>query len=382
MRAKGSWSDTTFRARATEATSRGSATFEGEQRAREGKGLDPLVDPSKFEVIRGANNLLVPKDDKFVLEFGVAMPVETDADTTGSMGGNVEILFGAMPKTQNLLVQGTNAVLRRYHTQIATGVMQDKVDKFPYERSQFEPDNEVERQMSLLVPEKGGGDSTEDYQVALFGVAYLTKASITQYGLRGYYFPVADAIGRDRLEKDVLEQVFGPSVWEKAFGTAKAPQSLPSNKDVAKKLLEDWHAFFLQVKTDPYTTRWWANLLGAERIVRLPRTEEIAEVEAVIIGLTEGVLDLQTAAEFLRNAKVSREKTVGIIEAVRGIPIGLQKTFPNFSKIPMAGAIFADREDIWPIGTPAGTKKAKKAGEETGTEPKPDKGKKKAGWKV
>ncbi|MBI5152855.1 MAG: hypothetical protein HZA36_00100 [Parcubacteria group bacterium] len=351
MREKGSWSEATYTSRASETTTRGvSVTYEGEQRARKGKGLDPLVDPSKYDVVRGSNNLLVPRDDgTFVLEFGAAMPVETDFDTTGSMGGNVEVAFRVLPRVQNLLVQGKNAILRRYHTQIATGVIQDRTDKFPYERSQFEPDNEVDRQMGLLVPEKDGGDAIEDYQIALFALAYLTKTSISKYGLRGYYFPLGDMYGRNGFERNVMESVFGPSVWEKAFGSS-AGFELPTVTEAAKKLLQDWHAFFLQVGSSPGTTEWWAQLLGRERVIRLPRTEDVAEVQACIIGLTEGVLDLRSAGEFLREAGMSKERTIATVEAVRGIPVGLQKTFPNFDRIPMAGAVFASRDDIWPIG--------------------------------
>ena len=200
MREKGDWSRATYRDTETKTKKFGSATFVGEERARQGKGLDSLIDPSQRGVIRESNNLLVPDGDEFILKFGVAMPVETDFDTTGSMGGNVDVAFAVLPKVQGLLVQGANAVLRRYHTQIATGVIQDRLDRFPYQRSQFEPDNEVERQMGLLVPERSGGDSTEDYQLGLFAAAHLTSTSITRYGLRGYYFVVGDEIGRDSLD--------------------------------------------------------------------------------------------------------------------------------------------------------------------------------------
>ena len=88
--------------------------------------------------------------------------------------------------------------------------------------------------MGLLVPERGGGDATEDYQLGLFAVAYLTKTSIVRYGLKGYYFIVGDERGRDMLEQKVLEQVFGPTVMEKAFGS-RPPQSLPSTTEIRRE---------------------------------------------------------------------------------------------------------------------------------------------------
>lgn len=376
MREKGAWSEATFTSRAKEATVRGSATYEGEQRARQGKGLDPLVDPKKFDVIRMSNNLLVPEGDGFSLKFGVAMPVETDIDTTGSMGGNVEIAFRVQPKVQNLLIQGKDAVLKRYHTQIATGVVQDRQDRFPYQRSQFEPDNEVEAQMALLNPEKDGGDSIEDYQLGLFAAAYLSKTSITNYGLRGYYFSVGDERGRDLFEQEVLERVFGPTVLEKAFG--KSTATLPSVKEAVAEALSKWHIFFLQVGDKSDVTSWWRGLIGKERIVRLPKTEDLAEVQACIIGLTEGVLDARSAVSFLKEANVSAGEAQRIVDACLGIPLGLQKTLPNFDKIPMAGAKFANREDIWPGTKGAGKLKKSVAVSETAAPVK--KGKKT--WKL
>ncbi len=380
MREKGSWSDTTYKTKAVVAKTRGTATYEGEDRARQGKTLDPLVDPSKYDVIRLANNLLVPEGDEFVLKFGVAMPVETDLDTTGSMGGNVDIAFRVLPKVQNLLVQGPKAVLKRYHTQIATGIIQDRVDRYPYLRSQFEPDNEVERQMGLLVPERGGEDNTEDYQLGLFAAALLTSASITSYGLKGYHFIVGDEIGRDEFDVRVLEQVFGPDVLKKAFGS-KTPQTLPSTAEVAKKALENWHIFYLQVGNRPRIAYWWTKLIGQKRVILLPRTEDIAEVQACVIGLTEGVLDTQSAVEFLKESGVADNEASRIVNAVAGIPIGLQATYPNFGRIPSAGSRFKTREDIWPADSkksgPKRTppKKKDENGGADGKESKPD-------WKI
>lgn len=344
MREKGSFSSTVHATRASEARTRGSVTAEGEQRAHEGRGLDPLVDPREYGGFRRSHNLLVPDGDGFRLSFGPAMSVKTGLDTTGSMGGNVEIAFAALPKVHHLLVQGSRAVLKGYHTQIATAVIQDVVDQFPLQVSQFEPDNEIDRQMTLLVPEKGGGDAPEDYQLDLFATAFMTETAITRYGLRGYYFVVGDEVGHSSFTKKLLQRIFGDEAIE-SLGLQKAP----SLDEVVERLLRNWHAFYLQVGDDERTTQWWHERLGANRVVRLPQTEDLAEVQACIIGLTEGVLDLQSATEFLvEETKISKSGAQRIVAAVSGIPIGLQTTFPNYGKLPAAGSFFTNREDLWP----------------------------------
>lgn len=362
MRDKGSFSSDRYVTAAKEAKAAGSATHRGEQRAREGRGLDPLVDPKGFKGIRQALNLLVPDDDGFVLSAGAAMPVKTDLDTTGSMGGNVEIAFTALPKALHLFAQGPGAVLKRYHVQIATGLVQDVSDQFPYEVSQFEPDNEIDRQMSLLVPNKGGGDSIEDYQLGLFSTARLTETSINAYGLKGYYFAVGDERGRDEVRPSLLKQIFG-----------EEPINLKSSQptqEVGRELLERWHGFFLQVGDSSHTTDWWSRVFAKERVVILPQTEDLVLVQAAIIGLTEGVLDLQSVEDFLRTeGKATKAKANQIVRAVAHIPIGEQAKLPNFDRIPLAGARFASRDDIWPIGeapvkTESGGKK--KAGKPAG----------------
>ncbi|HEY4488692.1 MAG TPA: hypothetical protein VJB97_04190 [Candidatus Paceibacterota bacterium] len=377
MREKGAWSEATYRTRAAvvETKGAGKATFEAEERVRQGKGLDALVDPSKGGVIRYANNLLVPAGDIFDLPYGIAMPVKTEIDTTGSMGGNVDIAFAVQPKVQNLLIQGAGAVLKRYHAQLATGVVQDTSDQFPYQTSQFEPDNEVERQMGLLVPERAGDDAPEEYQLGLFSTAFLTRSTITKYGLRGYHFIVGDVIGRDALEKRLIERVFGPTALDLAFG-GSVPTNLPSTIEVGQELLKRWHGFFLQVGQSTRISKWWSEVLGAERVIVLPRTEDIAEVQAVVIGLTEGVLDLQSAFEYLEASEVSKARAAKIIEACSEIPLGLQASLPNFDTIPLSGAKFASRDDAWPIGADA--PEAIEAKSDAAD--KPAKGKKK--WKI
>ncbi len=385
MRNKGAWSEVEYTSReaAVKSEGRGSATFVAEQRVRQGQEMDPLVDPKgleKYGPVRGSNNLLVPEGKQFVLKFGVAMPVQTDCDLTGSMGNNVNIFFKVQPKVQNLLVQGKNAVLKRYQTQMCTGAVQDLVDLYPYQRAQFEPDNEVERQMGLLYPQKAGGDEIEDYQIGLFAAAYLTDASIVKYGLRGYYYAVGDIFGRDVLDPNgrLMRKVFGDKLEavlkvtgldEKRLCTLKTP-------DIGKKLLEGWHGFFLQVNTNRYATEWWSEVLGRDRVILLPKTEHLAQVQAVTIGLTEGVLDLQSAVDYLVENKESKDEAKRIVEACSGIPIGLQTTFPNFGKIPMAGAKFASREDIWPVSN-----KTKKPMPAAGKKPAAGNGKT-PGWKV
>lgn len=341
---KGEWSSTSYESTARVAATRGSSTYRGEERARQGKGLDPMVDPKTHGAKRESLNLMVKDGRLWKLQYGIAMPIDTELDTTGSMGENVNLAFAAIPANQKLLVSGPNAVLARYHAQFATSVIQDRLDSYPYQHSEYEVDNRVDEQMSMLVPEKQGDDDPEEYLFGLWYAAYRTNATIWQYGLKGYKFIVGDQVGRETLNADWIRRFFGVDI-----------QQDMAAEHLGRAVLEKWHAFFLQVGRRSSTTEYWANVLGRDRVVILPETEDIAYVQAAIVGMTEGIFDAQGARGFLSSVgQLGSGKARDIASAVAYIPASEQTRSPYFDMIPRAGATFARREDVWPIdGTPS-----------------------------
>jgi len=353
---RGALSDVAYTSVAEKAKKAGSATHEGERRQQQGLGLHELVDPAGFELIRRSISWLEPEDDHFVLLRGVAMLEETRLDTTASMGNNVDIAMEVLPKTYKLLSSGEAAVLARYDLQMITSIFGDIQDapKGPVLcRSQAEMDERIAAQMTLMVPVRDGGDVPEDPQYGIFGGAYLTAAGINRYGLKYYDFTVSDAPGRHEIRPNWLLKIFGPSVFEKVAenGFQIDRKNVPSTKQTVASLLERAHAFFLQVGSSADATSFWRSVFGFDRCVIIPRVKLLPYVKAAIIGLTEGTLDLQTLEDYLRYANMSAEDARAIKRAVAHIPIGAQMALPNFDKIPLRGAKFAKKGDIWPIGT-------------------------------
>lgn len=345
-----------YRRVADEASSAGSTTHKGEQRHKEGKGLHELVDPKGYGVIRRSLSWLEPKGEHFELLRGVAILEETRLDTTGSMGNNVEIAMDVLPKTYELLAKGKKAVLGRYDTQMITAIFGDVVDNYVLCRSQAEMDERIAEQMTLMVPEGDGGDITEDPQYGIFGAAYLTDTSIGKYGLKHYDFTITDAPARTTLSLETLKRVFGESVIEKTTenGFTIDPKKLPTTKEVVRDLLKIAHGFLLVVDNGKGEIQraynFWEELYGSDRVVIIPEVKFLPEVKASIIGLTEGVLTLQTLEEFLvKDAHLSPENAKYIKRAVAGIPIGAQAVLENFNKIPLKGTMFAAKGDIWPM---------------------------------
>lgn len=339
------WSSKSYETTRKKVNEKGSATFLGEQHVRSTGKIHPMVDPKKHRGMRESLRLLTPKEDKFVLEFAIPLPDETDVDLTGSMGDNVELTFAALPRRQNYLVLHPKAIFRNgiYQVQMCFGAIQDIDDRFPYQRAEFEPDNKIEEEMTHLFPEKHGGDDPEDYQLSVYSAAYLTKADIWMYGLKGYWYIVGDERGRNEITPSMVE-IFNPETL---------PQNNISISALCQEAIKKWHIFYLQVGSQSSTTQYWTRALGRERVIILPKTQWIPEVQAVIAGLTEGVLNLQNAASWLSEvAEMTRAEAQKIVNAVSHIPIGAQAALPNFGKLPPKGSIFAKKDDIWPVDSP------------------------------
>lgn len=339
-----------------------SATRDAEERLQQGFGLDPLVDPKGLPHLNvGPTRMSLPRFEQqsnglWLLTQGLPMAEETLLDTTQSMGDNVDLAFGSLPNAYQMLTTGQTPVLDRYDVQIATAIFNDTQDG-PYvpvlARSQFEMAEKIAQQMAMLTPGRGGcGNGKEDPQFGLFAAAYFTQASINRWGLRYYHFTVSDEPVYPRLNITWLRQIFGDDVleWAAKNGHEFNQSDLPDTAQVVKDLQGQAHAFFLQVNHRPDVRDQWTELYGEDHFVRLPdTTEHLHYMKAVIIGLTEGVLNLGSAVDFLREYELNRDDAERIVDAVMHIPLAAQMEAENFDKIPVAGDLFREKTDLWPV---------------------------------
>lgn len=328
--------------------STGPATHRAEVQAKKTGKLHALVDPAEYGVIRPSRMRMDQREDGlWVVNVGTPMPVEVRVDTTGSMGGNVDIALRVLPDTFEMTQQVLRPDMDLF---MAIGIFGDVCDDFALCRPQFEAEaGKIVEQLTLMVPERGGGDFEEDPHYGLFGAAYLTDAYINRVGLKRYDFTVSDAPARDRLSERQLVRIFGANVFDKVAenGWQISKSDLPSTKEVVRDLLEKAHAFFLQVGDDSQTRRFWTNVFGVDRVVTLPSTELLPHVQSTIIGLTEGTLTLDEAAAFLQRNNVPTRDAERILRSVANIPIGAQ---PVVEGLPRPGDLFQNKTDTWPIG--------------------------------
>jgi hypothetical protein len=324
----------------------GDVSYAGKQRKQRGEGVHPLVDPKGYGLTRRSLPRYTQREDGlWQLTVGEPMLYETRFDTTGSMGGNVKLAFDVLPESYDLV----SKVLRRYDPQLLNATFGDVVDDVVLYRSQAEMAEKIAEQLTLMVPEYGGGDGTEDPDYGIFGAAYLTAAHINRYGLKYYDLTVTDAPGRGRIDHKNLVRVYGDTVYEvvRENGYDIDSARLPDTHTMVQSLLERAHGFVLLVGS--YARSYWVDLYGVERVIEAESTQHLHYYQALIAGLTEGVLDLRSAVDFLAENGCDRSRARKLVRSVAHIPLAVQQQAPHYNSIPKRGDCFTEKTDLWPV---------------------------------
>ena len=206
--------------------------------------------------------------------------------------------------------------------------------------------------VTKLVPEGAGGDAPEDPQYAMFGAAYLTDAATNRLGIKGYHFVITDAGLHGTLDPNTIERIYGKDVW-KDLADNGFPEitrkNLPDMEELMKALNQRVHAFFIGVNRIDYD---WYGLYDEGHRVEIYDTRCLPQIEAAIIGLTEGTLEPMDVEKFLRDNQVSARNINEAMPGLRKMPFAAQRMLEKASgnRIPVKGDIFATKLDIQPIG--------------------------------
>jgi hypothetical protein len=312
--------------------------------------LDPLVDIKGKQ--RVSHNSMAKDGGKIILKNGIALSIFTGFDGTGSMAENSVRAHEAQGRINSML----SALNPRYNIQLSISVIQDVCDEHePFQMSQFESDERTAEQLRLLVPDGGGGDSTEDYQFAL---AYLMMATHTDiydfYGLKGYGFIVGDEIGRENVTVEGVKEYLGLTL-----------QNTMSTREVARALLPKWHMFYVHVGSSgagghkDHATDWWEDKFGPGHVVLCQDPKLIAEVQCALIYVTETAIPTEDGLfAFLNAGGANKKITEAIAKEIWNwiinakVEFGAQTKLAGYADIPLPGAVFEHYRHQWPISHP------------------------------
>lgn len=321
----------------------------GEQVFKETGRLDPMVDV--FGKVRLSHNAMIREGDVCRLVNGPKIPLLFGTDGTGSMGENVAKAFFAMGNIDAMLA----GIRGRYQMDISFAVLQDVVDPHPpYQMAEFESDNRAVDHVRMLIPDKQGGDEIEDYDLGLWYVGNAVDTDIVRYGLKGYYFVVADQIGRGVVTSDGVNRYLGHKMQGNRIST----------RNICRDLLSKWHLYYVQVGSGrggvrDSTTDWWEDKLERGRVVVVPDPDCLAEVQAGLIYVTETLQPTEAGLiEFLlaggANRRISQREAREVWGWLQdaGQYFGAQARLPGYLDIPKPGDVFVHYRHVWPIGHP------------------------------
>jgi len=212
-----------------------------------------------------------------------ATPIIVGLDVTGSMGMLADVIAREGLGT---LFEG---ILDRKPVPdphiMFMGIGDAHCDRAPLQVSQFEADNRIVEQLTMLFIEHGGGgNSTESYDFPwYFGAFHTEHDSIEKRGKRGYLFTVGDEESPAGLTKAQLKAFIGVDV--------QADMSPEMLLEMAQRKYEVFHVIIEEghhARNYPDRVfQSWAKMLG-QRVIRLADHKKLSETIVSAIEVAEG----------------------------------------------------------------------------------------------
>lgn len=313
----------------------------GEEVFRRTGHMDPLV--RVYGKVRKSKFVWSPNDDgTFTLKRGFKRPYMFSTDGTGSFGAYVAKAFEAAPRINAMLTGNTR---EGHHMDFSFSVFQDRDD--PHDVIQvpeFESDERFANHMRLLVPDRSGGDTPEDYDLGIWYAANRVQADLFRYGGKGIFVLLLDAPGRGNVDSRLVKTHLGIEL-----------QGSVSTRAVWQQLLTKFHGFVVVFSEVGGSADFWQKVVGPGRMIQAPAHELFAEVQSGLVYVTDNANPTEQGLyEFLRaggqNSGISKSDAHRIWQAYvdARVPFGAD---PKLNvELPKPGDVFAKMTDMWPIG--------------------------------
>lgn len=264
--------------------------------------LHKLLDPKGIKVRESRDSADNPN----------ATPIIVALDVTGSMGMLADVIA-----REGLGTLFTGILDRKPVPDphiMFMGVGDVDYDRAPLQASQFEADNRIVEQLTMLYLEHGGGGNNhESYHLPwYFAANHTVHDSMEKRGKRGYLFTVGDEEVPDDLTPDQVEKVFG-----------YRPQTNFSLFDVLSAAQRSYDVFHVVVKEGSHCRHpgsfrrvldGWQSLLG-QRVIVLEDHKALAETIVTAIEVAEG-------ADAEASAKGWGKRGRAVLDATRHLPRG------------------------------------------------------------
>jgi hypothetical protein len=201
-------------------------------------------------------------------------------DVTGSVGNGPRTFIKKLGPLMSLIVKKGYLA----DPQLLYGAIGDETsDDVPLQIGQFEAGNEQEESLSkIFIEGNGGGQHYESYELAMYFMSRHTSADCWEKrGKKGYLFIVGDELPREKIDRKAVERLIGDKLDENL-----------STAEVLEELREHYEVYWIFPNCSSYYTMTLTSepliQMFGQNFIRLENIEEIAEVVAATIGISEG----------------------------------------------------------------------------------------------
>lgn len=300
----GSWSPTTYHARATERATTGKDAFDYSKKAVSSGHLKPhqTLDPQGLRLRESRDSEEHPNSNAIIIGL----------DVTGSMGKVVRGIHADLPRLHELLLG------HRYipDPQIMFAAVGDATcDTVPLQVGQFESDNRMDQHLENMVLEGGGGgQNTESYEIMLYLAARHTAIDCFEKRQRkGYLFMIGDEHAYPAVSAQEINKLIGPELQ------ADVPLD-----EVIAEVRERYHLYFVipggaSHGADKKLFEFWGEHVGPQSIIKLESPEDTSECIGMTIGMNEGAINLADGVALMqKRGIVSRtiDRVTGALSAL------------------------------------------------------------------
>jgi hypothetical protein len=273
----GSWNNDFHEERARQRAATNTPVFKHDADVKAGRvstALHEALDPSKLK-----NGVREARDSA---EHPNSVPVLFELDVTGSMLQVPGAVQRNLPKLMTTILTGGFLPDPQI---LFAGIGDSRTDRVPLQVGQFESGNQIEEDLTRIYIEgNGGGSGEEGYEMGLyFAVRHTATDAWEKRKRKGYLFMAGDERAYSEASPESIHKIFG----------GERPAKGVSLGTLISEAKERYHVFFIIPSGtshggDQSLFNYWAELLGADHVLRLQDPKDICDLVALTIGVTEG----------------------------------------------------------------------------------------------
>ncbi len=298
----GTWSAKTYRQRAQKRQQSGQDVFAYSQQAkRAGRWeVHPTLDPYNLTKRESRDSEEHPESNAIIVGL----------DVSGSMDRVVRGIHSDLPQLLQLLLD------RQYVSSpqiMFSAFSNGTCDKVPLQVGQFESDNRMDENLENMIL-GGGCDNRESSELILYLAARHTAIDCWEKRQhKGYLFIITDEMAYDQVKKGEINQIFNAGLEEDI-----------ALKQIVAEAQQRYHVFVIipmgtSSGRNPKVYEHWQKNVGRQYVIRLENPEDVSEVIALTIGLTEGTIGVDDGIEHLRAIGSNKDTLDTVSQALSSI---------------------------------------------------------------